>query len=75
MPANDYGFGYGLAALISTLVMPMLLLIVNVILSIVCMNLAKARGFNKVAAFFAGLLGGLVSLSIILMFPKKDQQI
>lgn len=72
MPASDYSYGYGLAALISTLVMPMLLLIANVVFGIVCMNLAKARGFNKVPAFFAGLLGGLVSLCIILMFPKKD---
>lgn len=73
--SSDYGNAFGALALFTT-VLPLIIgfiaLAVNVILGIVCMNLAGKRGFNKAAGFFAGFLGGLVSLCIILLFPAPQ---
>jgi hypothetical protein len=61
-----------LAILLSTLLPLLLLVVVNIVMGVIALNLAKSRGFNTVAAFFTGLVGGLAAVLIILMFPKKQ---
>ncbi len=60
------------ALLFASLVVPALLaLVVNVVMGIIAVSMAKKRGFNTVPAFFAGFFGSFIALFFIAMFPKS----
>ncbi len=61
-------------SIIAMTLLPMLLFfIINIIIGVVAVNMAKKRGFNTVPAFFAGLFGSFLTLLFIAMFPKDKE--
>ncbi|MHB8062995.1 MAG: hypothetical protein ACYDG2_10230 [Ruminiclostridium sp.] len=51
---------------------PILLLpLVNIVVGIIAVSMAKKRGLRTVPAFFAGFFGSFLSLFFIAMFPKN----
>ena len=63
-----------LLSALMTIIPVLFLVAVNIVMGILCYIQAKSRGFNPVAALFAGLVGGLLTLLIILMFPNKQAE-
>ena len=62
------------ALALAGLVLPLLLmLVVNIVVGIIAVSMAKKRGFSTVPAFFAGLFGSFLSLFFIAMFPINRQ--
>ncbi len=60
------------ALLFASLVVPMILmLVVNVVVGIIAVSMAKKRGLNTVPAFFAGFFGSFIALFFIAMLPKS----
>lgn len=56
------------------LLLPLLfILVVNVVIGIIAVSMAKKRGFSTVPAFFAGFFGSFLSLFFIAMFPINRQ--
>ncbi len=56
------------------LFLPLLsVLVVNIVIGIIAVSMAKKRGLNTVPAFFAGFFGSFLSLFFIAMFPINRQ--
>ncbi len=61
------------ALVFASLLVPMvLMLVVNVVIGIIAVSMAKKRGLNTVPAFFAGFFSSFVALFFIAMFPKSN---
>jgi len=61
-----------LLAILATVVIPLILaLVVNVVLGIIAVSMAKKRDLRPVPAFFLGFFAGIVGLFIVALTPKR----
>lgn len=59
-------------SIIAGLLIPILLIpLVNIVIGIIAVSMAKKRELRTIPAFFAGFFGSFLSLFFIAMFPKK----
>jgi hypothetical protein len=72
MPNETVSIAYLLTSLLPILVL-LVAFIVNIVMGVIALNLAKSRGLNTIVAFFAGFVGSLMTVLIILMLPKKQE--
>jgi len=58
--------------LLAGLLFPLFILaVINVVVGIIAVSMAKKRGLRTTPAFFAGFFGSFVSLFFIAMFPVR----
>lgn len=62
------------ALALAGLLLPLLFMsVINIVIGIIAVSMAKKRGLSTVPAFFAGFFGSFLSLFFIAMFPINRQ--
>lgn len=66
------GASYSMISVLAIAIPALLALLVNVACGVGAVYMAKGRNLKPVPAFFAGFIGGLLTVLILAMFPKED---